>query len=137
MRSPDPIRVGEIRPTQSLYTYGIGAIVDLPKFAVVVMGLDDWRVDDAQEIEEPRLLAAVQQSVGRQVDRLRAAPTTKEQLDGTYASAEALVGLPVAAFPRWLRCPGCGTLAPLKSPVFQFKPDKYRFDRSRFGARLS
>ena len=32
-------RVGEIRPSQLLFTYGIGAIVDLPELSVIVTGL--------------------------------------------------------------------------------------------------
>ena len=32
-------RVGEIRPSQLLFTYGIGAIVDLPELSVIFMGV--------------------------------------------------------------------------------------------------
>ncbi len=35
-------RVGELRPSQVLFTYGIGSIVDLPYISTMVMGLDDW-----------------------------------------------------------------------------------------------
>ena len=133
MKSPDPIRVGELRPTQSLYTFGIGAIVDLPKIAVIVMGLDDWKADEAKELEEPRLLRAVQEVAGKQVQSLRQAPLPPEgEPDDHYSAKGMLVGMPVAVFPRWLRCPLCGRLAPLASPVFRFLGDKYRFDRSRF-----
>jgi len=34
--------VGEVRPSQTLMTYGIGSLVDLPNMSVIVMGLDDW-----------------------------------------------------------------------------------------------
>jgi hypothetical protein len=34
--------VGEVRPSQTLTTYGIGSLVDLPNMSVIVMGLDDW-----------------------------------------------------------------------------------------------
>jgi hypothetical protein len=34
--------VGEARPSQTLTTYGIGSLVDLPNMSVIVMGLDDW-----------------------------------------------------------------------------------------------
>ncbi|MGV2433602.1 MAG UNVERIFIED_CONTAM: hypothetical protein LVT10_00805 [Anaerolineae bacterium] len=32
--------VGEVRPSQFMYTYGIGSIVDLPSLSVIVMGLE-------------------------------------------------------------------------------------------------
>jgi hypothetical protein len=32
----------EIRPSQLLFTYGIGSIVDLPELSVLVMGLEEW-----------------------------------------------------------------------------------------------
>ena len=34
--------VGEVRPSQIMFTYGVGSIVDLPKLSVIVMGLEDW-----------------------------------------------------------------------------------------------
>ena len=36
--------VGELRPSQLLLTFGVGAIVDLPNMSVMVMGLDDWPI---------------------------------------------------------------------------------------------
>jgi len=36
-------KVGELSPSQLLYTYGVGAIVDLPHLSVIVSGLDDWQ----------------------------------------------------------------------------------------------
>ena len=41
----NPTRVGEVRPSQLMYAYGIGAIVDLPKLSVIVTGLEDWPTD--------------------------------------------------------------------------------------------
>ena len=38
--------VGELRPSQVLHTFGIGAIVDLPNLSVMVMGLEDWPIFD-------------------------------------------------------------------------------------------
>jgi len=34
--------VGEVRPSQTLTTYGVASLVDLPNMSVIVMGLDDW-----------------------------------------------------------------------------------------------
>ena len=35
-------KVGSARPTTLLYTYGPGAIIDLPHFTIMPTGLDDW-----------------------------------------------------------------------------------------------
>ena len=37
--------VGEIRPSQLLWTYGPGALIDLPNLSVVTMGIDRWEKD--------------------------------------------------------------------------------------------
>ena len=59
--------VGELRPSQLLLTFGVGAIVDLPNMSVMVMGLDDWPIRHATEIGEERLLLSVQNTLGQQV----------------------------------------------------------------------
>ena len=42
MNQPYPVRVGELRPSQLLWAYGCGSLVDLPQVSVVVMGLNFW-----------------------------------------------------------------------------------------------
>ena len=56
-----PTRVGEVRPSQLMYTYGVGAIIDLPRLSVIVTGLEDWPSDPeySHTIIEDRLLSAV------------------------------------------------------------------------------
>jgi hypothetical protein len=130
-------KVGDIRPSQLLFTFGVGAIVDLPNLSVMVMGLDDWPMEQgASEISEPRLLRAVQHELGPQVSKLLTPPVTPESA-GYQASPfddAANVGVPVAPFPRWLLCPfvGCRLLAPIQSNLFELKLDPYRKDRSRY-----
>ncbi len=51
--------VGEVRPSQLLWTYGPGALIDLPSLSVVTLGIEQWANDRWQPIGEPRLLAAV------------------------------------------------------------------------------
>lgn len=122
-------RVGDARPSQMLYVYGVGAQIDLPNFSVVVTGLDAW--DQPREwIDEPRLLAAVQRELGQQVRSLAAFPWLAG--DGGPTSDAARVGVPVVPFPRWMRCPACSTLATIDSNTFLFKPELYRPERSRF-----
>ncbi|MFC1600827.1 DrmB family protein [Candidatus Sumerlaeota bacterium] len=123
-------KVGELRPSQILFTFGVGAVVDLPDLSVMVMGLDDWQVRPDSEISEPRLLQAVCQSLNGNVQRLMSppvAPDTNSPFD-----EDALVGVPIAAFPRWLVCPFCRTLAPVDSGLFELKHHPYRPERTRY-----
>ena len=60
-------RVGELRPSQVLFTYGIGSIVDLPYISTMVMGLDDWENPYPAMVGEERLLQAVRAVLGSQV----------------------------------------------------------------------
>lgn len=131
-------RVGELRPSQLLYTFGAGSIVELPNLSVMVMGLEDWPDQGAAEIQEPRLLKAVQRELGRQVAKLLTPPATPEST-GYQASPfddTANVGVPVAPFPRWMLCPYCRLLAPIQSGLFELKLDLYRKDRSRYVHRI-
>ena len=133
MRTATPRRrVGEVRPSQILFTYGVGAIVDLPNLAALVMGLEDWDIAYAPEIGEERLLAAVREQLGPQVERLRSTPYAKDDSWSNPFDPAAQVGVPVAAFPRWMVCPYCRLLAPLKSALFRLKIDPYHADRTRY-----
>ena len=73
-------KVGSARPTTLLYTYGPGAIIDLPHFTVMPTGLDDWeriwrrRAADPITVHAPRLLETVQLMLGHQVSELRRFP---------------------------------------------------------------
>ncbi|MFM7150146.1 MAG: hypothetical protein ACKO23_09915, partial [Gemmataceae bacterium] len=59
--------VGEVRPSQTLTTFGIGSLVDLPNLSVIVMGLDDWPNAHSTEISEERLLRSAQSILGTKV----------------------------------------------------------------------
>jgi hypothetical protein len=132
-------KIGDLRPSQLLYTFGVGAIVELPNLSVMVMGLDDWPVEQgSSEIPEPRLLRAVQRELGRQVAKLLSPPTAPESTGfqaGPFDET-ANIGVPVAPFPRWLLCPHCRLLAPIQSGLFELKLDLYRKDRSRYVHRI-
>jgi hypothetical protein len=125
-------RVGQVRPSQLLYTYGPGSLIDLPHLSVLVSGLDAWGADPAAspEIVEKRLLAAVRRRLGSQVQALRLPPhlpETRNPLDDW-----ARVGVPVAVFPRWLRCPACDRIAPCDSGLFDLKAQPFRPDLTRY-----
>src|SRR5262249_2533158 len=121
-------KVGELRPSQALTTFGIGSIIDLPHLSVMVMGLEDWPRKDTIEIGEQRLLASVREVLGQQVRSLRSAPVVPDTNRVNPFDASALVGIPVAPFPRWLVCPYCRRLAPLNSGLFKLET-AYRTDQ--------
>src|SRR4029077_3445087 len=77
-------RVGSARPSSLLYTYGPGAIMDLPGFSVMPAALDDWepiwkRREHIPTIIEPRLLNVARMHLGNQVDALRPYPWQPKQ----------------------------------------------------------
>ncbi|MBS1833240.1 MAG: DUF1998 domain-containing protein [Acidobacteria bacterium] len=123
--------VGEVRPSQLLWTYGPGALVDLPSLSVVTLGIDRWEVNRCQPIEEARLLAAVRKELGPQVESLRMPPFQKSDIVDPF-SAEAYVGVPVRPFPRWLRCVKCGLLSAYDLGLFECKENRFRPERTRF-----
>jgi len=124
-------RVGQVRPSQLLWTYGPGALIDLPNISVLTMGLDRWNPERCPPVEEARLLAAVRRVLGPQVERLRMPPFVKE--DGIDPmSAEGKIGVPVRPFPRWLRCVKCGLLAEYDSGLFDIKANPYRPEQTHF-----
>jgi len=124
--------VGELRPSQLLYTFGVGSIVDLPHISAMVMGIEDWNLAHSKIVREDRLLEQVQRRLGPQVAALRS-PPMREEADLGFAPAfddHDKVGVPVAPFPRWMRCPGCSLLAPLSTGLFRFRDVPGRPDRA-------
>jgi hypothetical protein len=123
--------VGEVRPSQLLWTYGPGALIDLPNLSVVTLGIDRWQKDRCQPIQEARLLAAVRTVLGPQVENLRMPPFQKGEQPDPF-SVEANIGVPVRPFPRWMRCVKCGLLSPFDAELFAIKEHRYRPERTRF-----
>jgi len=123
--------VGEVRPSQLLWTYGPGALIDLPSLSVVTLGIDRWEKDRCQPIHEARLLAAVRKVLGPQVASLRMPPFQKSAVVDVW-SAEANIGVPVRPFPRWMRCVKCGLLSPFDAGLFEIKENRFRPERTRF-----
>ncbi|OCB20811.1 hypothetical protein A5674_04130 [Mycobacterium malmoense] len=127
-------RVGSARPSSLLYTYGPGAIMDLPGFSVMPAGLDDWepiwrRRENNPSLIEPRLLNAVRTQLGPQVVALRPYPWQPKQ--SSFATEGTDLGIPARVFPQWLRCTGCDYLGPLPRFTYTnthpFRPDLAQF----------
>jgi len=123
--------VGEVRPSQLLWTYGPGALIDLPNLSVVTMGIDRWEVGRCQPIHEARLLVSVRRALGDQVESLRMPPLTDQDNVDPF-SAEAMIGVPVRPFPRWMRCVKCGLLSPFDSGLIELKVNRYRPEKTCF-----
>lgn len=127
-------KVGELRPSQIVFTFGVGSLIDLPNMSVVVMGLNDWDSARTVELSEERLLAAVRKYLGPQVKKLCSPPRVEPESEGFTVpnDGSSNVGVPVALFPRWLRCPKCDLLAPIESGLFSLKVDRYHPDRTSY-----
>jgi hypothetical protein len=122
--------LGDLRPSQLIYTFGVGAILDLPNTSALILGLDDWDTRYCTEIVEERLLGAIQRRLGAQVKKLQLPPMSFD--DDSRDATAAAIGVPVAPFPRWLRCPLCDTLATIDSGIFKLIQDQWRPDRTRY-----
>jgi hypothetical protein len=121
----DTAVVGDLRPSQILFTYGVGASVELPQMSTMVLGLDEWPSDHGLLVSEPRLLGAVRSKLGHQIAELRTPPREDEH-------SPSAIGVPVSPFPEWLRCPVCKLLAPISSGLFDLVRDRYRAERTRY-----
>ncbi len=127
-------KVGSARPSSLLYTYGAGAIMDLPNFSVMPAGLDDWepiwrRREQIPVIIEPRLLKVVRLHLGLQVDGFRPYPWQPKRMGMSNEGSD--LGVPARVFPQWLRCTACDYLGPLTrfsySNTHPFRPDQAQF----------
>ncbi|MDA8061994.1 MAG: DUF1998 domain-containing protein [Actinomycetota bacterium] len=128
-----PGRVGGVRPSQLMYTFGVGAMVDLPNFSVIVAGLDDWKTDWASEVVEERLLAAIRADQGLDlghVSALQAAPWLEESRNPFEEWART--GVPVIPFPRWMRCTVCNLLTTVDAGLLELVPSPFRPDQVRY-----
>lgn len=125
-------KVGELRPSQILFSFGVGAVVDLPNLSVMVMGLEDWNAQQGTlELNEQRLLSAVRRQLGQQVKSLLSPPVPQDDINLSNPFSEAArIGIPVAPFPSWMVCPKCRLLAPLQSGLFKLKENPYRPDQT-------
>ncbi len=86
---------GQLRRSQMLTNAGPGALVDLPHDSVVISGTDSWPKLDGTEIDDPRLLAKIQDFLKRPNIVLRKPPTPKDPKDA------GAVTVPIHRFPNW------------------------------------
>ncbi|MBV7243154.1 DUF1998 domain-containing protein [Streptomyces sp. MW-W600-10] len=119
-------KVGSARPSHLMFTAGVGALIDLPNFSVLVKGLDSWSHTGLADyvIDEPRLRAAVNRSLQlygeNQITELRSAPWLEGGDNDPKGLAAQGIGVPVSPFPQWMRCTACNELAPIDTEAFTF-----------------
>ncbi|MEI7644067.1 MAG: DUF1998 domain-containing protein [Chloroflexales bacterium] len=127
-------KVGEVRPSQTIFSYGVGALIDLPNLSVAVTGLDDWHVrsNEARVVVEERLLRAIRAQIGPQVERMYTPPMLPpgQAMIATDAP-EARIGVPVNLFPRWFSCPVCDQIAPWSDGIFELRGDHVHAERAK------
>lgn len=99
----------KIRQSQIVSTYGPGALVDLPDYAVLVAGLEHW-AGDAQLVPEPRLLANLRRRLNVPFLELRSPPVPERD-------DELGIGIVAWQFPEWF--------------VAQFEVSTKQYGRSR------
>lgn len=83
----------KIRQSQIISTYGPGALVDLPDYAVLVAGLEHW-AGDAQLVPEQRLLANLRRRLSLPFLELRSPPVPERE-------DELGIGIVAWQFPEW------------------------------------
>ncbi len=128
-----PVRVGQLRPSQLVHSFGVGALVDLPHLSIIVNGLHDWQERYTTEIREDRLLKLVRMQKGmRGVRSLRTAPWMVETQN--VFDQWARVGVPVSPFPQWLRCPwgNCQYLGAIDDGQWDKKTNDFRPDQAAY-----
>ena len=117
-------RVGGVRPSQMIHTYGPGAVVDLPQLSVVLSGTDLWDINHTERVLEPRLIGAVRAVPGCQLVTEFRTPPWEEETASPF-DEWARIGVPVHPFPRWVRCTGCDLLSPIDRRRFQLDVPVY------------
>ena len=87
---------GQIRQGQVITTWGPGALLDLPRSAGIVGGLETWPDPGSlQEILEPRLISKIQMMTGVSAPRLFAPPAASN--DPRVPN----IGIGIWRFPEW------------------------------------
>lgn len=91
-----PRRHGQLRRSQIIGTWGPGALLDLPDYAVIMGGLETWPSPGSLErVDEPRLAAKLATMTGVSAPQLYAPPAD------TNDPRETSLAIGVWRFPEW------------------------------------
>lgn len=94
-------KVGEIRRSQTVSTYGSGALVDFPRLSGIMAGIDYWKVTDGSLPDDAYFQERnLQKMLGKD---FFVQVSTDENADKQFS-------IPVYRFPRYYYCPQCHEL---------------------------
>lgn len=88
--------IAEIQRSQLITTYGIGSIYDAIDYSVIIAGLEYWRPEHTEVLEEVRLQKQLGVDFFRQPKVIENVPT-----------------IPSFRFPEWVFCPRCRIMKPI------------------------
>ncbi|MDP3154130.1 MAG: DUF1998 domain-containing protein [Archangium sp.] len=114
LKPPD----GRIRQSQVVTTFGPGSMLDLVDDAVLVGGLDFWRMpNDGERVDEPRLLEAIEHFFHHRKWPLNKEAPFRKPPAGNEREPTDGCGIQVLEFPRWVVCqnPRCRALVKASS----------------------
>lgn len=100
------LRIGEVRRGQLITTFGIGSIIDLSDYSVMIMGQDFWRKDECEVIHEERLERKFRREKNINVDSFLRPKAKKNPFNRL---SEPVV--PGIRFPEWVFCQDCRHIA--------------------------
>ncbi|GAB2766567.1 DUF1998 domain-containing protein [Amycolatopsis magusensis] len=135
-------KVGSGRPSSLLYTYGPGAIMDLPQFTIMPTGLDDWdriwrRRDGIRPVRAPRLREVVAKLLRSRDVQLSLHPWQPKKISLSTEGDD--LGVPARVFPQWLRCTGCDMLGTVSQFAYTnthpFRADLACFEHAKCTGR--
>ncbi len=106
---PRARKLGTVRRSQLVTTYGVGAMIAVDNESFIVAGIDSWNIDHAPEIFERRLAKVL-----RGVTSFRLPPTPDPD--------RGVDGVRVRRFPEFYSCPQCHVLQPFS--VFNCLPGR-------------
>ncbi len=109
LKPPD----GRIRQSQVVTTFGPGSMLDLVDDAVLIGGLDFWRMpNDGERVDEPRLLEAIEHLFHARKWPLNKEAPFRRPPAGDEREPSDASGIQVLEFPTWVVCqnPRCRAL---------------------------
>ncbi len=118
--------VGDVRQSQVVSVYGVGAIVDFLRDTVIIAGVDEWDADMCSGDFELRKIFN---------ENLRSLAGVKYFIEPKIANDTAWSkskDIPAYVFPEWLYCPKCKRIVSAKEAanVNQGKSNKCFLNRS-------
>lgn len=124
--------VGELRPSQFFFSYGVGSIIDLPNYSVLVNGFNESFYKHNESVSEDRLLQFCKtffRDRNNQLSELKEIPVF---IENTNLQAKGHNGIDVSVFPKWFLCTSCHELHHLEELGVEFKGNQFQKDKQMF-----